>query len=192
MSEIIKDHAFLQQVSSPVETVEEAKGIIDKLEKTLRKYPGGIGLSAIQIGIPKKISVIKYGRRDVEFIHLINPEFIEKEGEFTFSGEGCLSFPGIYMETQRHEDFCISNDVIDGDRFRRETLAFHHPEEDCEDKFESIAVEHEISHMDGLTICDYGKPIRSLSPIKRDTPKILRNEKCPCGSGLKYKKCCGK
>lgn len=28
-------------------------------------------------------------------------------------------------------------------------------------------------------------------PIKRDNPKIGRNQPCPCGSGLKFKKCCG-
>lgn len=27
--------------------------------------------------------------------------------------------------------------------------------------------------------------------IRREMPKIGRNEKCPCGSGRKYKKCCG-
>ena len=26
----------------------------------------------------------------------------------------------------------------------------------------------------------------------RNTPKTGRNEPCPCGSGKKYKKCCGK
>ncbi|WP_462431052.1 SEC-C metal-binding domain-containing protein, partial [Bilophila wadsworthia] len=26
----------------------------------------------------------------------------------------------------------------------------------------------------------------------RETPKVGRNEPCPCGSGKKYKKCCGK
>ena len=25
---------------------------------------------------------------------------------------------------------------------------------------------------------------------RRDYTKLRRNEKCPCGSGLKYKKCC--
>ena len=28
-------------------------------------------------------------------------------------------------------------------------------------------------------------------PIKRDSPKVGRNDPCPCGSGKKYKKCCG-
>lgn len=29
-------------------------------------------------------------------------------------------------------------------------------------------------------------------PIVREEPKIGRNDPCPCGSGKKYKKCCGK
>ncbi|MCX8083832.1 MAG: preprotein translocase subunit SecA [Calditerrivibrio sp.] len=29
------------------------------------------------------------------------------------------------------------------------------------------------------------------TPIRRDTPKVGRNDPCPCGSGKKYKKCCG-
>ena len=29
-------------------------------------------------------------------------------------------------------------------------------------------------------------------PVVRQTPKIGRNDPCPCGSGKKYKKCCGK
>jgi preprotein translocase subunit SecA len=30
-----------------------------------------------------------------------------------------------------------------------------------------------------------------LQPIKRDMPKVGRNDVCPCGSGKKYKKCHG-
>ncbi len=29
-------------------------------------------------------------------------------------------------------------------------------------------------------------------PVKRETAKVGRNEPCPCGSGKKYKKCCGR
>ncbi len=29
-------------------------------------------------------------------------------------------------------------------------------------------------------------------PIVRETPKVGRNDPCPCGSGKKYKKCHGK
>jgi preprotein translocase subunit SecA len=30
-----------------------------------------------------------------------------------------------------------------------------------------------------------------IEPIRRQEKKIGRNEPCPCGSGKKYKKCCG-
>jgi uncharacterized protein len=30
----------------------------------------------------------------------------------------------------------------------------------------------------------------ALAPVVRDTPKVGRNDPCPCGSGKKYKKCC--
>ena len=30
------------------------------------------------------------------------------------------------------------------------------------------------------------------APFKRKAPKVGRNDPCPCGSGKKYKRCCGK
>ena len=30
-----------------------------------------------------------------------------------------------------------------------------------------------------------------VEPVRRDVPKVGRNDACPCGSGTKYKKCCG-
>ena len=36
-----------------------------------------------------------------------------------------------------------------------------------------------------------GKPV-SRQPIVRSAPKIGRNDPCSCGSGQKFKKCCGK
>lgn len=34
--------------------------------------------------------------------------------------------------------------------------------------------------------------IQTSTPVKRTTPKVGRNEPCPCGSGKKYKFCCGR
>jgi hypothetical protein len=31
---------------------------------------------------------------------------------------------------------------------------------------------------------------RQLAPVRRHTPKVGRNEPCPCGTGRKYKACC--
>ena len=32
---------------------------------------------------------------------------------------------------------------------------------------------------------------RGTQTIRRDEPKVGRNDPCPCGSGKKYKQCCG-
>ncbi len=39
---------------------------------------------------------------------------------------------------------------------------------------------------------DTGDDALPRTPVVRETPKIGRNDQCPCGSGKKYKKCCGK
>ena len=35
------------------------------------------------------------------------------------------------------------------------------------------------------------EPAASVQTFVRDRPKVGRNDPCPCGSGKKYKKCCG-
>ncbi len=32
--------------------------------------------------------------------------------------------------------------------------------------------------------------VHGQEPVRRETPKVGRNEPCPCGSGKKFKKCC--
>ena len=45
----------------------------------------------------------------------------------------------------------------------------------------------------GLGGGDGGPPQPRINiPIKREMPKVGRNDPCPCGSGKKYKQCCGK
>ena len=36
------------------------------------------------------------------------------------------------------------------------------------------------------------RPEQKVAQITRDIPKVGRNDPCPCGSGKKYKKCCGR
>jgi preprotein translocase subunit SecA len=37
-----------------------------------------------------------------------------------------------------------------------------------------------------------GAPVEKAEPVRRERPKVGRNDPCPCGSGKKYKKCHGK
>ncbi len=53
---------------------------------------------------------------------------------------------------------------------------------------------HEVSEFRKLDGRWYFTEGRLVPPTtqRRETPKVGRNDPCPCGSGKKYKKCCGK
>jgi len=58
-----------------------------------------------------------------------------------------------------------------------------------------IRREEDIEEMQRQAEDDYvlsrGEDV-SATPVKREKEKVGRNDPCPCGSGKKYKKCCGK
>jgi len=187
---IIQDISTLHQVSSPVDSVEEALEIIKKLEEALSQIDYGVGLAAIQIGALKTVGVIK--RENKPFFHLINPEVIELLDPFIFANEGCLSFPNVFKDTRRYRQVMIKNKRIEGDHFEDEILSFYYssdPEEPGNDGLVCIALQHELEHFTGKLIIDHN--IVGVT-IVRDEVKIGRNDPCGCGSGKKYKKCCGK
>jgi hypothetical protein len=65
------------------------------------------------------------------------------------------------------------------DRYRRGEFGLPQPDEDDGD----FAYGDELREWD-----DYAPPAGET--IRRDAPKVGRNDPCPCGSGKKYKKCC--
>jgi peptide deformylase len=183
---ITKDLAYLRQKSTDIESVEEAKNIIPKLDEALINAPTGMGVAAIQIGIPKRISVFYNAKKEKKY--LINPEIIEKLEEFVFYNEGCLSMPGYFQNTKRHRSIVLKNKVIDGDKFREEQCYFYY-DKDNSTNYEAITIQHEIDHFNSVLLTDY----RVLNiPVVTKEGKIGRNELCSCGSKKKYKKCCGK
>ena len=42
------------------------------------------------------------------------------------------------------------------------------------------------------TLYNFWRAKRPVATIQRDEPRIGRNDPCPCGSGKKYKQCCGR
>ncbi|WP_428074442.1 SEC-C metal-binding domain-containing protein [Candidatus Avelusimicrobium luingense] len=36
-----------------------------------------------------------------------------------------------------------------------------------------------------------GAPVQKVETVVHEGPRVGRNDPCPCGSGKKYKKCCG-
>lgn len=189
MDKIITDNEFLKQKSEPVSSVSEAREIIERLKNVLILHDG-LGLSAIQIGIPKQVAIIKHP--DGEISSIINPIIVETEDEFLAKGEGCLSFPGFFVNAKRFEHFTIKNQVIDGEVFREETQYYFY-DKTCHTPsprdYEAWTTQHEIDHFWGITIID--KHVEKyIKTIRRESEKVGRNEQCPCGSSKKFKKCC--
>jgi len=177
---ITQDLSVLRVNSTPVQSIQEALEIIPKLEKALNNSQG-VGLAAIQLGIPKTIAILK---NNTSFVRLINPEIIEKEECFTNHNESCLSLPNIFRDTTRYKEFVIKNKIIDEDKFREETWYFSYDNS----PLETIACQHELDHFAGILITDH--TVVLCPPT--NTPKIGRNESCFCGSGKKFKRCCGR
>ena len=191
---IIKDINILKKVSEPIGSVTEVLNLIDVLERTLNYVDNGIGLAAIQIGIPKRVAVLKGEYfKDKQPLYLINPILIEGDNKFTFVDESCLSFPGLSLNTIRYEQILIENNRIVDGKFEVYRDVFYYPINKEDERFIGtnklvcIAIQHELDHFDGKVLSEYG--IKNI-PIIRTQPKVGRNESCPCGSGKKYKKCC--
>jgi uncharacterized protein YecA (UPF0149 family) len=55
----------------------------------------------------------------------------------------------------------------------------------CFDKDRKLAYREKADGVSEASLAGMGRPIR------RTEPKVGRNDPCPCGSGKKFKKCCG-
>ena len=132
---------------------DEIKALVSNLLETM--YEGnGIGLSATQVNIHKRILVVDVSDEKDSPLILINPKIkvLDKE-EKTYS-EGCLSVPGFFEEVSRPSEINITALNLEGERFTimaTDLLA--------------VAVQHEMDHLDGKIFVDF------LSNLKRQTIK---------------------
>ena len=182
---IIKDKIKLQKKCSPV-SVKEGEEIGVRLLHELRESENGIGLAANQIGINKRVCVINVK----EPLVLINPRIVEKSKEQFVFPEGCLSFPNDKIKTIRHESIVVEADNHQG------RLSFSANSQDINDAFECVCVQHEIDHLDGITMFDREFKNEPLVRGKNAPQKIGRNQKVTITKGseskvLKYKKAQG-
>jgi len=147
---IITSIKELRIPSVPVEKGEDVKSIIEDLKETLAAHPTGLGLSAPQIGVKKQISYIRMpylsDNKTLEFREtvLINPVITEKARKIIYKGEGCLSIPRIFIDTDRYVFITVS--YLD-ENFKEQTRMVQ--------DVESFAFQHEISHLSGKLIFDF-------------------------------------
>lgn len=145
--------SFLKQVSQPVEAVDEdLRALMDDMLETMYAAPG-IGLAAIQIGVPKRVIVMDLAGSEEEPAprYFVNPEITWKSDELFTYEEGCLSVPEIYDEIERPARVRLTYLNYQGERV----------EEEAEGLF-AVCIQHEIDHLEGVLFID------KLSRLKRD------------------------
>ena len=178
---IVNDIIELKRSCKPTSSIKEGEEIGAQLLKELSESKNGIGLAANQIGINKRVCVINV-KKDTTII-LINPKIIETSEEKFIFPEGCLSFPNQHIKTERYVSIKVEADNYN------ETLSFDAESKDVKDAFECACVQHEIDHLDGITMFD-----RKFIAEPYRAPKVPgRNEKVTITDGtetkvVKYKK----
>lgn len=144
---VIAPNPLLQMVSKPVEKIDSE---VEKLAKDMLEtmYAShGIGLSAVQVGILKRIIVVdvdwaKEDGQKKQYI-MINPEIIENKETSDFN-EGCLSFPDEFVKITRPKIITV--------KYQDLTNATHTLKADG---LLSTCIQHEIDHLNGKTISSY-------------------------------------
>ena len=179
---IIKDK---NKLTTPCDVVslKEGEDIAANLLQELRQSESGIGLAANQIGINKRVCVVNVK----EPLVLINPKIVEHSKEQFIFPEGCLSFPDKKVRTIRYKDIVVEADNHDS------RLSFSADSKEINDAFECVCVQHEIDHLDGITMFDREFKQEPIIKGVNAPQKIGRNEKVTITKGteskvLKYKK----
>ena len=143
----------LKQLSKPVERVDDAlRALMDDMLATMYAAPG-IGLAAVQIGVPKRVIVMDLAREGEppQPRYFINPEILWTAEELVSCQEGCLSVPDFYEEVERPK--AVKVRYLDDQGAEQEVEA---------DGMLAVCLQHEIDHLDGILFIDH------LSKLKRD------------------------
>ncbi|RFC69687.1 MULTISPECIES: peptide deformylase [Mesorhizobium] len=150
---IILPDPILRQTSEPVGAVDSRiKTLARDMFETMYDAPG-IGLAAIQIGVPLRMLVIDLAKEDEPKMPqvFINPEVVESSDARSVYEEGCLSIPDYYAEVERPASVRVR--FIDGAGKEQELNA---------DGLLATCLQHEIDHLNGVLFIDH------ISKLKRD------------------------
>jgi len=156
----------LRQVSAPVAKLDRTlASLIDDMFSTMYDAPG-IGLAAIQVGVPLRLITIDVARKDEprKPLALINPEIVWSSEDTATYEEGCLSIPDYYEEVERPARVKVRFTDRDGAA--------------CEidaDGILATCLQHEIDHLDGRLFIDHISRLKRERVIKKFA-KLARRE----------------
>lgn len=157
----------LEEVSEPVrEVTPEIRKLVKDMFETMY-YTNGVGLSAPQIGVNKRILVIDTsgGTDRTKQVTLINPVVIDQNGEQK-GQEGCLSFPGLFADVVRANNVKVRGLDLEGKQVEMDGS-----------ELLARALLHEIDHLDGILFIQRMKKADREQIIKKMKKQNLKKEK---------------
>ena len=154
---ITEPNEILRQVSKPVQTVgNEERKLMDDMLETMYAA-NGIGLAAIQIGIPKRIIVMdiaKDGKKEPRYF--VNPVIVNRDPIKNTHEEGCLSLPEQFAEIDRPSKCDVEYLDYNG---KKQLLKA--------DGLLSTCIQHEMDHLEGILFIDYLSKLKKSMIIKK-------------------------
>jgi peptide deformylase len=155
---LTEPNKLLRQISKSVEKVgDDERKLMDDMLDTMYDAPG-IGLAAIQIGVPKRIIVMDIGRDDnkKEPRYFVNPIIKNKNKEKVKYEEGCLSVPDQFAEIERPNKCEV--EFLDYDGKKKLLKA---------DGLLATCIQHEMDHLEGILFIDYLSKLKKSMIIKK-------------------------
>ena len=155
---LTEPNEILRQVSLPVDKFgKDEQTLMDDMLETMYGAKG-IGLAAIQIGVPKRIIVLDISRNDNEKspMYFVNPIIINKNLEKLTYEEGCLSVPNQFAEIDRPSKCEVEYLDYSGEKkiIKTEGLL-------------STCIQHEMDHLEGILFIDYLSKLKKSMIIKK-------------------------
>ena len=160
---------ILREKSLKVNQVDkDLQKLMDDMLETMYAAPG-IGLAAIQVGVPKRVIILDIGRRDESEstndekqvarkipMYFVNPEIIKKSDNNSTYEEGCLSVPGQFAEIDRPDQCHIK--YLD---------YYGQPQEIKAEGMLATCIQHEMDHLEGVLFIDYLSKLKKSMIIKK-------------------------
>ena len=153
---------ILRQISKPVDQItKEDQNLMDDMLETMYAA-NGIGLAAVQIGIPKRIIVmdISKNKNIKEPMYFVNPIIKEKNLNKSTYEEGCLSVPDQFAEIERPSTCEV--EYLDYDGIKKILKA---------EGILATCIQHEIDHLEGILFIDYLSKLKKSIIIKKLSKK---------------------
>jgi len=164
---LTEPNKLLRQISDPVKKVgDEERKLMDDMLDTMYAAPG-IGLAAIQIGIPKRIIVMDISRDEnqKEPMYFVNPIIENKNSEKATYEEGCLSVPDQFAEIERPNTCEV------------EYLDYNGKKKILKAKgLLATCIQHEMDHLEGILFIDYLSKLKKSMIIKKLSKIKLNRE----------------